>query len=64
MRTLAKPSPRMVKRRNSPYKPHDRQAPIRQAIICHPVPLKPLPIPRWAAYRRRHSLDCPNLVDI
>jgi hypothetical protein len=35
-RTIDKHSPRMVKRRNSPYKSFDRQLPRRVDIDCRP----------------------------
>jgi hypothetical protein len=52
-RTIAKRSPRMVKRRNSNYAPHDRHAPIRVPIMPRPSALPPLDIPSWATVRKR-----------
>jgi hypothetical protein len=36
-RTLNRRSPRMVKRRNSPYASHNRKLPIRVPIDCMPI---------------------------
>jgi hypothetical protein len=40
-RTLGKQTPRMVKRRNSPYASHDRSARIRVDMNCEPKMLDP-----------------------
>ena len=40
-RTIAKRSPRMVKRRNSTYAAHNRTLPIRVPIDCTPSALDP-----------------------
>jgi hypothetical protein len=40
-RTLGKQTPRMVKRRNSPYPSHDRSARIRIDMNCEPKMLDP-----------------------
>jgi hypothetical protein len=42
-RTINKRTPRMVKRRNSPYASHDRTQPKKQTIDCTPHPLPPQP---------------------
>ena len=42
-RTLHKRSPRMVKRRNSPYASHDRNARTQVPIDCTPAMLGPMP---------------------
>ena len=43
-RTLGKQTPRMVKRRNSPYVSHDRSALIRVDMNCEPKMLDPPPL--------------------
>ena len=43
-RTLGKHTPRMVKRRNSPYAPHKRLLPIRLDMDCTPQMLDPPPL--------------------
>jgi hypothetical protein len=43
-RTLGKQTPRMVKRRNSPYAPHNRSVPIRVDMNCEPMMLDPPPL--------------------
>jgi hypothetical protein len=41
-RTTDKQNPRMVKRRNSPHKPFDRNAPRNVDIDCTPAMVKPM----------------------
>jgi len=43
-RTLGKHTPRMVKRRNSPYASHDRSVRIRLDLNCEPKMLDPPPL--------------------
>ncbi len=51
-RTLNRRSPRMVKRRNSPYASHNRNLPIRVPIDCTPTILAAAP-PRVRATRAK-----------
>jgi hypothetical protein len=43
-RTTGKRNKRMVKRRNSPYASHDRQAPRHVDMDCTAVMLNPMPV--------------------
>jgi hypothetical protein len=54
-RTLNRRSPRMVKRRNSPYASHNRNLPIRVPIDCTPVTVGPMP--RRRRERQRRTVD-------
>lgn len=55
-RTLNRRSPRMVKRRNSPYASHNRNLPIRVPIDCTPIILAATP-PRVRAARAKAVED-------
>jgi hypothetical protein len=57
--TLNRRSPRMVKRRNSPYAPHDRTARIRVPMNCTPHALAPAE-PRVKVVNRAAKPWSPN----
>jgi hypothetical protein len=54
-RTTDKRSPRMVKRRNSVYAAHNRQAPIRLPTNRTPRRLPPKPISSTQWFPKRHE---------